>query len=233
MLKFKLNKESFDALNEVEQSFYAMAGDGYQLQVDGATDKSKLDEFRASNVELLKNQEAYKGVDLEKFRQYEEQDRKLRDKELIDKGDFETLVAERTASIHSDYKGQIDNLTNQLTEGTTTHNSLVSKYEIEGAATKAFSAHKINPDAFDSVMAQIKSKFSIDNGKVIAREGDNILAGADGNLTVTEFVASQPEIFKIQSNGGKATGNESNAPMQQGRTSADKISAGLKAMMPS
>jgi len=66
MLKFKLSVEDFDALNDLEKSFYAMSGDGYQLQVDGATDKSKVDEFRASNVELLKNQEAYKGVDLVK-----------------------------------------------------------------------------------------------------------------------------------------------------------------------
>ena len=208
MLKFKIDSESFDKLNDVEKTFYAQAGEGYQLQVEGATDKSKLDEFRATNVDLLKQQEAFKGVDLEKYRKLEEQERKLRDKELIDKGEFDTLLAENTNVMKSDYEAKLKILTGQLEQSSGNYNSLIAKHEIEGAATKAFGEHKINPDAFDSVMAQIKSKFSIDNGQVVAKEGESILTGSDGNLTVSEFVAGQPEIFKIQSNGGKGSGND-------------------------
>ena len=210
MLHFKLNSEDFEKLGEVEKTFYAQSGEGYQLQVDGATDKSKLDEFRATNVDLLKQQEAYKGVDLEKFRQYEAQERKIAEGDLIAKKDYEGLVAQRTSTLSADFQTKIDNLTNQLNESSGNFNKLMTKTEIEGAAQKAFGEHKINPDAFDSVMAQIKSKFSIDNGLVVAKDGDSILAGADGNLTVSEFVASQPEIFKIQSQGGKAQGNDNN-----------------------
>jgi hypothetical protein len=231
MLKFKLNSEDFEKLGDVEKTFYKASGEGYQLEVDGATDKSKLDEFRATNVDLLKAAEQFKGVDMEKINALMAQEAKLKDAEFIDKKDFEGLVESRTNTMRSDLQSKIDNLTNQLNEGTTTHNNLVSKYEIEGAATKAFATHKINPDAFDGVMAQIKSKFSIDNGLVVAKDGDNILAGADGNLTVSEFVASQPEIFKIQSNGGKGHGNENPAPMAQGTSSQDKIKAGLAARL--
>ncbi len=231
MLHFKLSSEDFDKLNDVEKTLYAQAGDGYQLQVDGAVDKAKLNEFRATNTDLMKQQEQFKGVNLEKYRELEAQELKLRNKELIDKGEFDTLLAENTASLHADYKGQISNLNDQLNSNTGQYNNLVSKYEIEGAATKAFATHKINPDAYDGVMAQIKSKFSIDNGLVVAKDGDSILAGADGNLTVSEFVASQPEIFKIQSNGGKATGSESKGGMQQGTSSQDKIKSGLAARM--
>ena len=67
MLKFKIDSENFTALNEVEQSFYAQSGEGYQLQVEGAADKSKLDEFRATNVDLLKQQDALKGIDVAKL----------------------------------------------------------------------------------------------------------------------------------------------------------------------
>jgi len=231
MLKFKIGSEDFDKLNDVEKTFYAQAGEGYQLQVDGATDKSKLDEFRATNVDLLKQQEAFKGVDLEKYRKLEEQERKLRDKELIDKGEFDTLLAENTNVMKSDYEAKLTILTNQLNESSGNYSSLIAKHEIEGAATKAFGEHKINPDAFDSVMAQIKSKFSIDNGQVVAKDGETILTGSDGNLTVSEFVAGQPEIFKIQSNGGRARGNEGSKPMQEGRSSQDKIASGLKSRM--
>ena len=215
MLKFKLDQETFAQLNEVEQSFYAQAGDGYQLQVEGATDKAKLDEFRATNVDLLKQQEQYKGVDLDKYRKLEEQERKLRDKELIEKGEFDTLVAERTKAISSDYQAKLDNLTKQLNDVSSQHSSVISKYEIEGAAAKAFSEHKISPEAYDAVLSQIKSKFTIDNGKVIAKDGDNILTGANGNLTISEFVAAQPDIFKIPSSGGKGTGNDNAGGVDQ------------------
>jgi hypothetical protein len=213
MLKFKLDSKSFTALNEVEQSFYAKLGEGYELQVEGAADKSKLDEFRSSNVEHMKKAELYKGVDLEKYRAMEEQERQLKDQELIKSGDIEGLVSQRTTSIVSDYEAKISTLNEQIKSSTGNYNTVVSKYEIEGAAVKAFTEHKISPDAFDAIMSQINNKFSIDNGRVIAKDGDNILSGSNGNLTVSEFVASQPEIFKIQSSGGNGSGNNSNTGM--------------------
>jgi hypothetical protein len=231
MLKFKLDQEAFGKLSEAEKTFYAQAGDGYQLQVEGATDKSKLDEFRQTNVELMKQQEQFKGIDVEKYRKLEEQERKLRDKELIEKGEFEQLVQERTAALENDYQAKLNNMQAQLDETTNKYTTTVSKYEIEGAASKAFAEHKIAPEATEAVLAQIRSRFVVDNGQVIAKEGDTILTGADGNLTVSEFVASQPEIFKIQSNGGAGQGNKGNEPMQQGRSSQDRIKSGLAARM--
>ena len=213
MLKFKLDSENFTALNEVEQSFYSKSGDAYLLQVEGAVEKSKLDEFRSSNVEHMKKAELYKGIDLDKYHAMQEQERQLKDQELIKSGDIEGLVAQRTNSIVSDYEAKISTLNEQVKNSNSNHDTVVSKYEIEGAAVKAFSEHKISPDAFNAVMSQINNKFSIDNGRVIAKDGDNILAGANGNLTISEFVGSQPEIFKIQSSGGNGSGNNSNAGM--------------------
>ena len=213
MLKFKLDSENFTALNEVEQSFYSKSGDAYLLQVEGAVEKSKLDEFRSSNVEHMKKAELYKGIDLDKYHAMQEQERQLKDQELIKSGDIEGLVAQRTNSIVSDYEAKISTLNEQVKNSNSNHDTVVSKYEIEGAAVKAFSEHKISPDAFNAVMSQINNKFSIDNGRVIAKDGDNILAGANGNLTISEFVGSQPEIFKIQSNGGNGSGNNSNVGM--------------------
>ena len=215
MLKFKLDSENFTALNEVEQSFYSKSGDAYLLQVEGAVEKSKLDEFRSSNVEHMKKAELYKGIDLDKYHAMQEQERQLKDQELIKSGDIEGLVTQRTNSIVSDYEAKISTLNEQVKNSNSNHDTVVSKYEIEGAAVKAFTEHKISPDAFDAVMSQINNKFSIDNGRVIAKDGDNILSGSNGNLTVSEFVASQPEIFKIQSSGGNGSGNNSNAGMSK------------------
>jgi len=126
---------------------------------------------------------------------------------LIDKKDFEGLIASRTDVLSSDFQAKIDNANTRAEDAESRASSMQSKYEIEGAANKAFNQHKIHPDTYEAVMGLVKGKFSIDGGKVIARDGDNILLGADGNLTVSEFVASQPEAFKIQSQGGGGQGS--------------------------
>ena len=224
MLKFKIDSENFTALNEVEQTFYAQAGEGYQLQVEGAADKSKLDEFRATNVDLLKQQDALKGIDVAKYRAMEEQERKLRDKELIDKKDFDGLISERTNSLKSDYEAKIQALTSQLNDSTGNYNNLITKTEIEGAANSAFSKHSIRPSLSNAAMLLVKNTFSVDQGRVIAKDGDNILAGANGNLTISEFVDSLGEDFKIQSNGGNGNGGNTSAQVDRGAAKREAYS---------
>ena len=224
MLKFKIDSENFSALNEVEQTFYAQAGEGYQLQVEGAADKSKLDEFRATNVDLLKQQDALKGIDVTKYRAMEEQERKLRDKELIDKKDFDGLISERTNSLKSDYEAKIQALTSQLNDSTGNYNNLITKTEIEGAANSAFSKHSIRPSLSNAAMLLVKNTFSVDQGRVIAKDGDNILAGANGNLTISEFVDSLGEDFKIQSNGGNGNGGNTSTQVDRGAAKREAYS---------
>lgn len=231
MLKFKIDKEAFETLNDVEKTFYSENDEGYQLQVEGATDKSKLDEFRASNVELMKKQKELEGVDLSKYRAMEEVERKLRDKELIDKGEFDTLIKERTQALQQDYEGKLNTTAQQAEEYKSKYESVVSKHEIEGAAFKAFGAHKIRPEASDALLAQIKTTFALDNGRVVARNGEEILSGENGNLTIDEFVAQQPEFYRIGNDPGGASREKGSPAMKQGNSSRDRITSGLGKLM--
>ena len=230
MLKYRLDKASFEKLSEAEQTFYKKDGDNYQLEVDGAVDKTKLDEFRATNVQLMKDKEAYKDIDLEEVKELQEQKRKLLDAEFIDKKDFDGLVDSRTRVIKADYEGKIKNLTTQLNDAKSTYSSTISKYELEGAANKAFTQYKISPDAHEAVMAQVKSKFTVNDGAVVAMVGDKIETGANGNLTVDEFVSSMPEIFKIPSSGGGGQGSN-DGRVSTDKTSGEKITSGLTKLL--
>lgn len=229
-LKYKLDQTGFDALSEAEKTFYTQNGDIYQLEVEGATDKGKLDEFRSNNVDLLKKLDQYKGVDMEEINELKSQKQKLLDAEFINKKDFEGLVDSRTKVLSSDYQAKIAALTSEIEESKINYTNLISKHEIEGAATMAFTKHKISPEATEAAMAQIKNKFTINNGAVVAMDGEVIEVGANGNLTVDEFVSTMPEIFKIQSSGGGGQGGGENAP-QNHANSRSKITAGLSKMM--
>ncbi len=228
MLKYKIGKDAFDDLSDLEKTFYKADGDQYQIEIEGVVDKARLDEFRSSNVELLKEAEKFKGVDLDQYRDVMEQQRKIRDKELIDKGDFDTLLTESTNSMRSDFEAKIATLTEDNESITKKYNALVTKHEIEGAATKAFTEHKISPDAHDAIMAQIKGKFSFDGTQVIAKNGDVIEAGENGNLTVAEFVKGQPEMFKVQNIGGGGQGATGKPAATSVMTSTERIAAALK-----
>jgi len=230
MLKFRIDQAAFDGLNEVEQTFYKQGEDGYKLEVEGAVDKTKVDEFRASNIDLMKKQEQYNGIDLDEVRELQANKRKLLDAEFINKKDFDGLVESRTNTMRSDYEAKIATLTDSVANANTNFNSVVSKYEIEGAANQAFSRHKISPDAYETVMAHVKSKFTIDNGAVIAKDGDSIVTGIDGNLSVDEFVSNMPEAFKVQSSGGRPKGGDGQGVNNQ-KSSNQKITSGLSKLM--
>ena len=232
MLKYRLSKEEHDKLDDILKAVYAADGDNFVLQGEGFTDKSKLDEFRQTNVDLLKKAKAVEGVDLEKYAQMLETDRKIRDKELIDKGDFETLIAERLANQKSDYEAKLAAATETAGNATGKYHSLLQKTEIEGAAFAAFGTSKIRPDAHKAVMAQIKSTFKVEDGMVVGKDGDKILTGAEGNLTIAEFVESQPDFMRVPHTPGAGGGNDNDkSQMQPGTSSQDKIQKGLTELM--
>ena len=117
-MKFKINKDEHEKLSDDFKALYVADGDNFIMQVEGAVDKTKLDEFRASNVDLLKQAKANEGIDMEKYTSMLETERKIRDKELIDKGDIETLIAERLANQKSDFEGKLLAATNMAGDAT-------------------------------------------------------------------------------------------------------------------
>jgi len=230
-MKFKINKDEHEKLSDDFKALYVADGDNFIMQVEGAVDKTKLDEFRASNVDLLKQAKANEGIDMEKYTSMLETERKIRDKELIDKGDIETLIAERLANQKSDFEGKLLAATNMAGDATSKYHTLVSKTEIEGAAFKAFGATKIRPDAHDALMAQIKSTFKVEDGIVVGKNGEAILTGADGNLTIAEFVNNQPDFMRVPNSPGAGNGGDGGEPNRSASSSHDKIASGLKDLL--
>ena len=58
MLKGSISKAEYEALPEVLQEHYSEDGEGYSLEADGLAPKGKLDEFRTTNVEVMKERDA-------------------------------------------------------------------------------------------------------------------------------------------------------------------------------
>ena len=230
-LKYEIDKAAFDKLAEPKQGLYKPDGDGYILQVSGVVSKTKHDEFRNTNIELTNKLKTFDKVDLSKWDHMVQTEQKLNDKKLIDSGDIDSLIAQKVGVITADFQTKLDNADQKLNTLTENHNSTVSKYEIQGAATKAFAAHSIRAQAQEAIMSQIKNKFIIKEGAAVAMDGDKIIAGKDGNLTISEFVSSQPDFMKEPSSGGLGSESNTNTNTNDDKSSTDKIKSGLATMM--
>tara|TARA_R110000851_G_scaffold33896_4_gene90402 strand:+ start:7994 stop:8695 length:702 start_codon:yes stop_codon:yes gene_type:complete len=124
MLKFKITKDEFEALEEIQQALYAEAGDGYQLQVDGLDDgaelkealrkereeraeaKRKLKEFE-TEAERKERERLEQRQEWEQLAKSEREQREQRDKELAELRD-EVANGKRTNSAESIVAGLID-----------------------------------------------------------------------------------------------------------------------------
>ncbi len=230
-LEYTIDSSKYDKLDESLQALYKKSDDGYQLDVKGAVSKSKVDEFRDNNIELDKDlkslQKQYDGLDQDGYNEYLANKQKAKDGKLIDEGKIDELVASKVEVVVNDYQAKLDTANETIAALQSDKSGIINKYEIQNATATALAANKINPTFHSPLTAQINSMFTVKEGNVVAMDGDKIMTGANGNLTISEFVESQDDAFKIRSSGGNGTGgggDGGNAP----RTSGEKIKAGLQ-----
>ncbi len=219
---------SLDEVPEALRDLYAKTGDGkYGLQIDGLVDKSKLDEFRDNNIALKKQlddmgkqMQSFNGVDPAKFKEYEEQARQIQEKELIKKGDFEALVAQRTSAMKKDLEDKIAAMmeTIKALEGDKTkaygeRDSYIVESELRKAAEDPNAGY--NPGVADILLPHVMKEFTIKDGKVTRVKPDGtVVYGKDSNpSTIHEFLTDmskdRPWMLKPSSGGG-ARGNTGN-----------------------
>jgi len=226
MIDSSIDKSGYDKLDEGVQKLYKADGEGYQLQVRGLVPKSKLDEFRENNIGLSEQLKKYEKVDLDKYDSMVKREQKIADKKLIEAGDVETYAKNKYAPTISDLEAKNIALTERGDSYKTRYEAEVREHQIGGATSKAFNEHKIRHEMQEPLMAQINSMFTIRGDNVVAMDGDKIITGKDGNLTINEFVSSRPDAMKIPSSGGNGTGGGTGGG-NANRTTMDKYKSGL------
>jgi hypothetical protein len=228
-MKFKI--ASLEEVEEKYRGLYSQGTDGaYYLAVEGAVDKSKVDEFRNTNVDLMKRLEAFKDLDPSKVQALLENERKIAEKKLIDAGDIEGLVAQRVAAMQADHKRQLTDLQTKYDTNQRQLETLLIDNEVRAAATKI----GVAPTAVDDVLLRAKTVFKIEDGKPVAKDANGgIIYGKDGSnsLGISDWAAtlkdSAPHLFMTSS--GSGSGNDRGTGGGSGpKTAVGKIAAGLQ-----
>jgi len=233
MLKFKL--KSLEGLDENVAALYTKHEDGnFYLEVEGAVAKSKVDEFRDNNVELLRQLDEVKAkygdIDLEQYQQLLKSQKDADDKEMVPRSELDSLVQAQVKTMRQEYDTKIEELTG--TNGTL--NRQLEGLVIDSAVRAASSTAKVRAEAVDDVLLRAKSTYRMDNGVAVPYEGNKVVYGKDGEnpMPISEWVnglsKTAPHLFE-GSQGGGAGGGAGGGNIDTSKMSpTEKIKMGME-----
>ena len=214
-LDHQINEEAFTLLNESVQEHYAKEGDSYHLQAVGLVPKSRLDEFRNSNIELKKASETFdtKMADLQT--QLEAASKG------VDTGKVDALVEEKLKKRIQKMSADWETEKNALTEGKSKAESTLSSLLVNDAVQREAIAAGVRDTAIDDVLPRANKVFKVVDRKATPFDGEEIVYGKDGitPLSVKDWLAGQaavaPHLIKESKGGGASNKDKSGGATQQ------------------
>jgi len=259
-------KYTYNDVSEIPEgleSLYTENDSGvYTIAVEGMTEKGKLDEFRENNIDLRKQVEEYNnsmqelqnkfsGVDLDKWKEFQEreselaeQQRRIDEQELIEKGDVETLIQRRVdevlqakdkelGSIRGDHDSKVNDLQGQLSNYESQFSSLVIDRELASLAAD----RGVAASAVEDVLTRGRATFKVEDGRPVAFDRDGLKMYSEDAITplsVGEWLdglsESAPHLFNRSTGAGAGQPSETPAPNRQDGNAIDSILAGLRTL---
>jgi hypothetical protein len=206
---------------------------GYVLDAEGVVPKERLDEFRNNNIALQQQIDKYKDVDPVKYKELMQIQRRIQEKELIDKGDVDKLVELRVATMRDELTGQVNTLNTSLATATQTLSVLMIDNKVKDAAVKL----GVTPTAMDDVVLRAHTTYKVDNGQAVPKDGKGqVIYGKDGKspMDIEEWMTglkkTAPHLFLGTTGSGATGGNLGTVGFDITKASPlDKINEGLKA----
>lgn len=221
---------SLDGLSEEMQALYGKQGDVYVLDFGGddlgdhPTVTALKNSMANSKRERTEARDALKALetkfgdlDPETARAALQAMQDLKDKKLLDDGDVEELVLQRTERVRSDFESQTTAKNDRISELEaflqTSDNRLADMTiftEIERAAIEA----GVRDTALDDVKNRARAVWQLKDGKPVAMKNETeIQYGKNGDpLSVGEWVgdlaAGAEHLFKPSGGGGSGGGED-------------------------
>jgi hypothetical protein len=220
-LKYKYTKR--EEIPAEQAALYVEREGAFVLDVDGATDKAKveelrtkIEEFRESNVTALREnrelKERFAGIDPEAVKALEAEKARLVEEQRLKEGKFQEVLAEKLKSAETDWsrrihapvlaerervQGERDALDAQL-----------RRLLIDQAVVSEATRRGLRPTAIPDVTARAQATFRLVDGVPQIFEGEQVRTGKDGvsPMTLAEWVdglvGDAPHLFEANAGGG-------------------------------
>jgi hypothetical protein len=228
----------FDTLDAIPEGLREGAKEVDGKMVINVVPKGKLDEFRETNISLsserdnLKNTvaslSAIVGEDPEAFQasleEMQQITQQVKDGKLKGTDAIETEVNSRVASMKSDYERRLQEQNKETTawkEKAVSADQKFRQSQIDRAVTNAVLAEDsgAQPQALMDILSRAYKTFVVeDDGKLVARDGEATIYGADGASPMTpkewleKLREEAPYFFKSSTGGGAGGSNDGKLP---------------------
>jgi hypothetical protein len=209
-LKYKF--KSREEVPAEHATFYVERDGAWVLDADGVVEKTKLDEFRSTNVALAKERDELKqrfeGIDPDEVRKLAEEKRKLEEAQQVKAGEVDKVIDARLKAARSEWEKQHGAV---VTERDALHARL-SAIQIDQAVMSEASKRGLRATAIPDITARARNTFKLVNGVPQSFESDGQTArvGKDGvtPMSMTEWVdtlvSDAPHLFESNAGGGAA-----------------------------
>lgn len=216
-LKFRF--KSKEEIPAESQSLYVERDGGWMLDVDGAVDKTKLDEFRTNNIalsnQLAEQKKRFEGIDPDEVKKLTEDKRKLEEAQQLKGGEAEKVVEGRLKTAKTEWDKQF----NAVTAERDTLNARLTAIQIDQGVITVATKKGLRPTAIPDITARARAVFRLVDGAPRAYEADGqtVRVGKDGitPMTLDEWVDQQvadaPHLFESNSGGGAASNGSGGA----------------------
>lgn len=223
--------ESLDGLPEaiVEHYVQDTSTGKFVLLVDGMVPKTKVDEFRATNTDLMKKnqsllndietlKESY-GVDPDQVLEMKKTLESYKDKKVLDDEGIEALLEKRLAQLKADQQSELKVREKRIEELSKDREHWANRYQktvIERELRDAALAAGVRPTALQDVVLRGSGMWQLnDDGRIIAKDSQgDLMYGADSVslLSAKEWMEtslreSAPHFFEPTGGGGAPGGS--------------------------
>jgi len=209
-LTYKFEKR--DQIPTDKASLYVERDGVWLLDVEGVADKTKLDEFRATNVALLKERDELKqrfdGIDPDAVRKLADEKRKLEEAQQLKAGEVEKVVDTRVKAVRGELEKQVSTLSSERDA----LNARLASIQIDQAVMTEATKRGLRPTAIPDITSRARNTFRLVNGvaQALEADGQTVRVGKDGvtSLTLAEWIDAQvseaPHLFEANAGGGAA-----------------------------
>ena len=213
-LKFKIKSKG--EIPAGLEAHYEERDGWWVLDAEGAADKSKLDEFRNTNVALLKERDELKvrfeGIDPDEVRKLATEKKRLEDEQRLKAGEFDKVLEGRLKSAKADWDKQLATVTSERDA----LNARLVSIQIDQAVVTEATKRGLRATAMQDITSRARSTFRLVNGvpQAFEADGQTLRLGKDGltPMTLAEWIDTQvsdaPHLFESNAGGG-AAGNAS------------------------
>ena len=262
--------DNVESIPEGLESIYTKTDDGkFVVNVEGSVDKTRLDDFRDNNINLRKEIEGFEskqldndsamaelklqldavndkfsGIDLDEWNSLQAERKANADKELIEKGDVDTLINNRVdeviaaqkkelAAQKSTYEAQVASLQDDLLN----YDGQLNTMLVDNELTKIAADAGVRASAMEDVLSRGRAVFRVEDGQAVAFNDqgrqmylDDAVTPLNINAWIEGLTESAPHLF--ESSTGAGTTQPTSVPAKADTTlsSHDSILAGLAAL---